>query len=94
MAEFKDQENKANKRPVTIRKQECGSGQKWVPGYYKRDGTYVHGYCAGNINKKHWNQVERRRKTTVGLSPWPHIERSTEIIEKPAEEHTVANHDE
>ena len=78
MAEFKDQENKANKRPVTIRKQECGSGQKWVPGYYKRDGTYVHGYCAGNKKKKDWNQVER----------------STEIIEKPAEEHTVANHDE
>ena len=94
MVEFKDQKNKANKRPVIKRKRDCGPGQKWVLGYYKRDGTYVQGYCAGNKKKKDWNQVERRRKTTIGLSPWPHIERSTEIIEKPAEEHTVANHDE
>ena len=23
----------------------CGSGQTYVPGYHKRNGEYVHGYC-------------------------------------------------
>lgn len=23
----------------------CGAGKIWVDGYYRTDGTFVHGYC-------------------------------------------------
>ena len=28
-----------------MKKSNCPSGQEWVKGYYKRDGSYVHGFC-------------------------------------------------
>lgn len=101
MAEFKTKKNRTNKWPeikarsagLSERKHYCGPREKWVPGYYKRDGTYVRGYCAENKNHVEWKPIERRRQTTYGLKPLPHIERTTEIIERPNENPTDANQD-
>jgi hypothetical protein len=96
MADFKPQKKRINKLPVTRersasldkRKHYCRPGEKWVPSYYERDGTYVRGHCAMNRTHEKWKLIERRRKTTYGLKPLPHIEKETEIIERPNENPT------
>ena len=101
MMNFKTRKNRDGKLPSTKtrmaslneRKHYCGPGEKLVPSYYKRDGTYVRGHCAMNSIHEKWKPIERRRQTTYGLKPLPHIERTTEIIERPNENPTDADQD-
>ena len=102
MSDFKKQKKSSKKDrifetgPPIMReeKRDCGPGRKWVPRYRKEDGTYVKGHCSEIGNENEWHQVERRRKTTYGLKPWPHIVKTTEIIEKRGVENKETNLDE
>ena len=88
MADFRNRTNSSRKDRVFDKnrtmvggvKRDCGPGKKWVPGYRKKDGTYVRGHCAEIGDKKEWMAIQRTTKTTyrVGIPP---IERSTEVVE-------------
>jgi hypothetical protein len=71
----------------------CPTGKPLVPSNYKSGNTSLRRYCRNLNNREEWKRTERRTKTTYGFKPWPIIERSTEVVERPSEEQVGSHED-